>query len=524
MHSPAMSKLLLVDADPLSLRVLDVSLRKAGFDVVTAPDREGALAKLGTAAPDLLVTDTRLHQGDGFSLVKALREREGAADLPVIFLSRADSPEERAQAAALGVDDVLPKPVFVRELLARVQLLLARRVQASVASGPITGTSGELALVDLLQSLEATHTTGVVELDHEGTCARIYMREGNVVDAELGRLRGAEVVFRALGWDQVSFRVQPGPVDNDDLLECTTHALLLRAMDRLDGLTPEPPAILASEPSLSVEPAPAPEPEPQPLKPAAAPAIDTRPGASARERSVPSTAPWTREAEPSAAPTHEGDLRAAGVPGARSRTIRRTAVVAAAAGAALLVVIALRSVHDRQLQESERARAQLPTTSAAAAAAGPSQPLGPGASPVLGASPVSEEATAAPASPDTIATSDTVMGPDGLPVTVPGASATAPAVDPRETALDVKTSLHARSALVRDAQAALLKGDTGKAMALAQQAALTSPYDAEGWLTLAAARKAAGDLGGARDAYTQCVAKAHTVGVMSCRALAARGE
>ncbi len=521
MHSPAMSKLLLVDADPLSLRVLDVSLRKAGFEVVTASDGEGALAKLGTSAPDLLVTDTRLRESDGFSLAKSLREREGAADLPVIFLSIAESPEERAQAAALGVDDVMGKPVFVRELVARVQLLLARRVQGSVASGPVTGTTGELALVDLLQSLEAAHTTGVIELDHESTTARIYMREGNVVDAELGRLRGAEVVFRALGWEKVSFRVQPGPVDNDDLLECTTHALLLRAMDRLDGLTPEVPTVLVTEPELSRVPAPDPEAEP-----AAGPVLHTGPGASARERSVPSTAPWTREAEPSAAPTHEADLHAAGVPAARTRTMRRAALYAAAAGAALVVVIGLRSAHVRQLQESERARAQLPTTSAAAAAAGPSQPLEPGASPLTatgGTGPVAEQATAAPASTDAATTPDTVTGPDGLPVTAAVAPA-APAVDPRETALDVKTSLHARSALVRDAQSALLKGDTGKAMALAQQAALTSPYDAEGWLTLAAARKAAGDLGGARDAYAQCVSKAHTVGVMSCRALAARGE
>ena len=58
-------------------------------------------------------------------------------------------------------------------------------------------------------------------------------------------------------------------------------------------------------------------------------------------------------------------------------------------------------------------------------------------------------------------------------------------------------------------------------MSLAQQAAAASPYDAEGWLTLAAARKASGDLAGARDAYAQCIAKAHTVGVMSCRALSA---
>ncbi len=46
-----------------------------------------------------------------------------------------------------------------------------------------------------------------------------------------------------------------------------------------------------------------------------------------------------------------------------------------------------------------------------------------------------------------------------------------------------------------------------------------NPADAEGWLTLAAARKAAGDLAGARDAYRRCVASARTFGVMSCRAL-----
>jgi Flp pilus assembly protein TadD len=148
------------------------------------------------------------------------------------------------------------------------------------------------------------------------------------------------------------------------------------------------------------------------------------------------------------------------------------------------------------------------------------------ATPIPGA-PATDDTSATSAATESPAATDAVAGasPDGLPgVAAAGTASSAPAVDPRETALDVKTAMHARSALVRDAQQALLKGDTGKAKVLAQQAALTSPYDAEGWLTLAAARKASGDLAGARDAYAQCVAKAHTFGVMSCRALASRSE
>lgn len=99
-----------------------------------------------------------------------------------------------------------------------------------------------------------------------------------------------------------------------------------------------------------------------------------------------------------------------------------------------------------------------------------------------------------------------------------------PARDPRETALDVRTALHARSPLVRDAQSALLKGDTGRALALAQQAVAANSADADGWLTLAAARKASGDPAGARDAYARCVTSGRTFGVMSCRALGVKAQ
>ena len=62
------NRLLLVDGDPKSLRVLDVSLKKAGFEVTTASSGHEALATLDAEVPDLIISDTDLEEMDGFEL------------------------------------------------------------------------------------------------------------------------------------------------------------------------------------------------------------------------------------------------------------------------------------------------------------------------------------------------------------------------------------------------------------------------------------------------------------------------
>jgi DNA-binding response OmpR family regulator len=493
--------ILLVDADPLSLRVLDFSLRGAGFSVTVATDAAAALATLHASVPDLVVVDTRMPGSDGFVLVRAIRERVGRADLPAIFLATADRADERARASELGIQDILVKPVFVRELVPRIQLLLASRFQQIVASEvsiaegrPLTGTTHEVALVDLLQSLEATRTTGVVHVHHEGQDARIYLRDGNVVDAELGRSRGSDVIVRILMWHPASFRVEPGPVDNDDLLECSTHALLMRVIDRLDGLTPTPaPAEIA---------------------------FDTPAPAASDAREVPSTIPWTRDAGSDAAQSEEVDLLVDGVPRASTRTFRRLGLIASGLGATALIAVGFASMHSQRAQAIELSGTEVSTSAATVGPVpNPLQAANPDGTPTVEGAPTP--------SPTAGATDETPpLGADFLATALPGSSASpaASAPDPRETALDVRAELHAKSALVREAHRALLKGDTTHAISLAQQATTANSGDADAWLTLAAARKASGDSAGARDAYRKCVTTARTFGVMSCRVLAAKAE
>ncbi len=238
----AKQQLLLVDADPRSVRVLEVSLKKAGYIVTTATDGRDAIAKVELSTPDLVLTDTRLPNVDGYALVRKLKERPEWASIPVVFLTSQKSIEDKIRGLELGVEDYLTKPIFVRELIARVNLLLARRTQEGIATQKpspnsrtrFSGSLVDMGVIDLLQTFEVSRKSGIVHLLTDASEAHIYFRDGKVVDASLGRLAGEEAVYRALVWSEGSFEVEFCKVDVADVIETSTQGLLMEGMRRLD--------------------------------------------------------------------------------------------------------------------------------------------------------------------------------------------------------------------------------------------------------------------------------------------------
>jgi len=237
----AKKQLLLVDADPRSVRVLEVSLKKAGYSVTTATDGADALSKIEFSIPDLILSDTRLPRLDGYELVRRLKEHAEFAQLPVVFLTSQKSIEDKIRGLELGVEDYLTKPIFVRELIARVNLLLARRTQEKmVTSMPtsrrtrLSGSLEDMGVVDLLQTFEVSRKSGIARISDNRREARVFFRDGKVVDAELGQLRGEEAVYRALIWISGSFEVEFCPVSNEDIIPTSTQGLLMEGMRRVD--------------------------------------------------------------------------------------------------------------------------------------------------------------------------------------------------------------------------------------------------------------------------------------------------
>ncbi len=120
------AKVLLVEDDPVILRLLEVNFELEGYDVVLAHDGAEGIALAREERPDLVISDIMMPNVSGIELVQALKGDEATAAIPVILLSaKAQSADVKAGLEA-GADDYVTKPFEPLELVDRVQALLAR--------------------------------------------------------------------------------------------------------------------------------------------------------------------------------------------------------------------------------------------------------------------------------------------------------------------------------------------------------------------------------------------------------------
>ena len=117
---------LVVEDDEEMARLNARFLRHSGYDAVIAHSAKEALAFAASHAPDLLVLDIQLPDGDGLSICEEIR-RSGAT--PVVFLTGRKEPGDKAAGLDAGGDYYLTKPFAMEELIAVVQRLLHREAQ-----------------------------------------------------------------------------------------------------------------------------------------------------------------------------------------------------------------------------------------------------------------------------------------------------------------------------------------------------------------------------------------------------------
>ena len=105
---------------------MEVSLKKAGFSVTTAVNGRDALEKCEISPPDLILSDTKMPEMDGFELCRRLKQDERFRGTPFIFLTGQKSVEFKVKGLELGVEDYLTKPIYIKEIVTRVKILLEK--------------------------------------------------------------------------------------------------------------------------------------------------------------------------------------------------------------------------------------------------------------------------------------------------------------------------------------------------------------------------------------------------------------
>lgn len=203
--------ILIVDTDRKSQKVLEVSFKKAGHRVVITESIAEAHEEIRRVQPSLIIADTALPDGDGLEFCADLKIDPATHSIPLIFLTENQSLTHKMRAFEIGADDYLTKPIYIKEVVTRADLLIQRRAKELLSESDIEEFEGdleEITMIDLLQTIEKENRSGSVRLQREGRQGAIFFRDGQILDAVCGKLQGEFAVYRLMLWPEGEFVVR----------------------------------------------------------------------------------------------------------------------------------------------------------------------------------------------------------------------------------------------------------------------------------------------------------------------------
>jgi DNA-binding response OmpR family regulator len=123
-------RILIVEDEPSIAEVVEIYLRRAGFQPSAVRDGESAMAWMENQFPDLLILDLMLPKMDGYALTRWIRNQ---SDVPIIILTARRDERDRIAGLEIGADDYVLKPFSPQELVSRVKAVLRRAKPDQIA-------------------------------------------------------------------------------------------------------------------------------------------------------------------------------------------------------------------------------------------------------------------------------------------------------------------------------------------------------------------------------------------------------
>ncbi len=129
-------KILIVDDDVDTLKLVGLMLQKQGFQILAATNGVQGLAQAENDSPDLILLDVMMPEMDGYEVAKRLRANPQTANIPILMFTAKTQLDDKVSGFEAGADDYLTKPTHPTELTAHVKALLARSPKGQVPAAP----------------------------------------------------------------------------------------------------------------------------------------------------------------------------------------------------------------------------------------------------------------------------------------------------------------------------------------------------------------------------------------------------
>jgi DNA-binding response OmpR family regulator len=227
-----LTKILVVDDEPALTRGLSraISLRRPDYTVLTAHSGKAAIELLQEREVDLVVTDLRMAEMDGFELLAWLLSHRPS--VLVFAMSGQCDDDVQARLGALGSIECFSKPLMVEALLGRIAESLTQSIRGRV---------NNVSLAAFLQLVELEQKTCTLEVRRGNELGKLYVRKGELVEARRGERSGEEAAYEVIAWLNVDLTIESSCNVAARTIWKPTHFVVMEAMRLLDEEVRLPP-------------------------------------------------------------------------------------------------------------------------------------------------------------------------------------------------------------------------------------------------------------------------------------------
>ncbi len=215
---------LFVDDDQEMLQALKEGLEKyrETFSVVLAEDGTDAVEKLKHNVISLVVTDLKMPNMDGFSLLAHIMEKY--PDIPVVIITGYSTSEMKRLAQEGGAVGYISKPFLIEDLAKHIMKTLRKESDGGTLHGVSSGM-----FLQLMEMEERTCTIRLTDkISQKGGV--LFFREGVLLDARVEELQGLDAAYLIFSWEEVTLSIQNDCPQKENKINSDLQPIILEAM------------------------------------------------------------------------------------------------------------------------------------------------------------------------------------------------------------------------------------------------------------------------------------------------------
>lgn len=148
-------KVLIIEDDPTSLRLIEYALKQRGYQVLTTLNGLEGIITAQKEEPDIILLDIMLPGIDGFEVCRRLHSGSQTADIPILIISAKTQKEDINAGFKAGADDYLLKPASPAEIISRVESLLSKKITGQAKAISFISTTGIPGLAMIVVNIAA---------------------------------------------------------------------------------------------------------------------------------------------------------------------------------------------------------------------------------------------------------------------------------------------------------------------------------------------------------------------------------